>query len=209
MIKAISKMCNRYYLPFTLPVFTMFLAASGAAAAKLAGIEMDVSGNKGLIRSVSFPRVNLMNRMAFIALSDVVHEQRVRFAADHGVGDPLALVASVKHSPMANLLISVAIEESGGDPVAVGAAGEQGAWQVRPECWGLVPQDMHGQAAQAERIIRDLLVSTKGNKKKALAHYNGGTAPSLRSYRYAERILKRARHLQVAVNYFPPKIAPL
>ena len=139
----------------------------------------------------------------FSKVMDAVHEQRVRFAADHGVADPAALVAAVRHSPMANLLISVAIEESLGDPVAIGAAGEQGAWQVKPSAWGVVPKDLHGQAGQAEKIIRGLLIVSKGNKIKALARYNGGTAPPGKSYRYAQRILKRARYLQVAENYLP------
>ncbi|MDD2542684.1 MAG: hypothetical protein PHH28_16820, partial [Desulfuromonadaceae bacterium] len=71
--------------------------------------------------------------------------------------------------------------------------------------WGAVPKDLFGQAGQAERILRALLIDTNGNKKKALARYNGGTAPPGKSYRYAERILKRAGYLQMAVNYLPPK----
>ena len=135
---------------------------------------------------------------------DVVHKLRVKFAADHGVVDPAALVAAVRHSPMANLLISMAIEESRGDPDAVGSVGERGAWQVIASDWGAVPKDLQGQAVQAEQIISTLLVCTKGNKKKALAQYNGGTSPTIKSYRYAERILKRARNLHVAVNYLLP-----
>jgi len=131
---------------------------------------------------------------------DARDEQRVRFAAEHGVANPAALVAAVQHSHMADLLISVAIEESRGDPVAVGLAGEKGAWQVIASHWGSVPEDIHGQATQAERIIRSHLKSTKGDKKEALARYNGGEAPAGESYRYAERILKRVHFLQVATN---------
>ena len=104
---------------------------------------------------------------------------------------------------MANLLISVAIEESRGNPIAVGSSGELGAWQVNASKWGAVPVDIHGQAWQAESIIRSLLVHTKGDRKKALARYNGGSTPPGRSYRYAERILKRTKHLQVAVTVPP------
>lgn len=131
---------------------------------------------------------------------DAHSEQLVRFAAKHGVADPTALVAAVKQSQMAELLICVAIEESLGDPVAVGSAGEKGAWQVIASHWGSVPQDIFGQATQAEKIIRGLLNSTKGNKKEALARYNGGDLPAGESYRYAERILKRAGRLRVAAN---------
>lgn len=131
---------------------------------------------------------------------DARDEQRVRFAAEYGIANPSALVAAVKHSHLADMLICVAIEESLGDPVAVGLAGEEGAWQVIASHWGSVPQDIHGQATQAERIIRGLLNSAKGNKKEALARYNGGDMPAGDSYRYAERILKRAALLRVAAN---------
>ena len=139
-------------------------------------------------------------------LIDIVHEQRVTFATTHGVSDPVALVSAVRSSPMASLLICVAIEESSGDPVAVGSFGEQGAWQVKPSDWGAVPRDIHGQAGQAERIIRGLIIRAKGDKKEALAQYNGGTRPPSKSYRYAERILKLSKNLEVAVNYLPPNI---
>lgn len=186
-------MRNRYYLPLTTAVLGMLSAVVAAAAGGLLGVELGVNAGKEKIQAAKLSDV-----------FDIVHELRVGFASDHGVANPAALVASVRHSPMANLLISVAIEESRGDPVAVGSAGEQGAWQVIASDWGAVPDDIHGQAGQAERIIRALLNSTKGDKKEALARYNGGTAPPGKSYRYAERILKRAGHLQVAINFLPP-----
>ena len=193
MIRDISKIRNRYYQPLATAVLGVFSVVAAATAGGLVGIEAGVNAGAKQILTVKHS-----------SLFDVVHEQRVRFAADHGVADPAALVEAVKYSPMANLLISVAIEESRGDPVAVGSYGEQGAWQVKACDWGSVPKDLQGQAGQAERIIRCLLISTNGNKKKALARYNGGTEPPVKSYRYAERILKRAGHLHVAVNYLPP-----
>ena len=194
MTRVISKVCSGYYLPITIPVFTVLFAVSAATAARLAGIELEAAGGgTEYVRSVTHSD-----------RTDIVHDLRVGFAANHGVADPAALVAAVRHSSMAHLLISVAIEESRGDPVAVGAAGERGAWQVKPADWGHVPIDLHGQANQAESIIRRLLIDTKGNRKQALARYNGGTTPPGKSYRYAERILKRAGHLQVAVNFLPP-----
>jgi len=194
MTRYYSKIRNRYYLPLTTAVLGVFSVVIVAAAGALVGIEADVNAGREKVLTVKH-----------FDVFDVVHEQRVRFAAYHGVADPAALVAAVRHSPMANLLISVAIEESRGDPVAVGSAGEQGAWQVIASDWGSVPKDMRGQAGQAERIIRALLIDANGDKRKALARYNGGTTPPGKSYRYAERILKRVGHLQVAVNYLPPK----
>lgn len=189
----IQNMRKRYYLPLATAVLGMVSAVAVAAAGGLLGVELGVNADREKILTAKLSDV-----------FDVVHELRVGFASDHGVANPAALVAAVRHSPMANLLISVAIEESGGDPVAIGAAGEQGAWQVKASDWGAVPGDLHGQAGQAERIIRALLSSTKGDKKEALARYNGGTAPPGKSYRYAERVLRRAGYLQVAINFLPP-----
>lgn len=193
MTREILKIRSKYYLPLTTAVLGVFSAVAAATAWGLVGLETSVSAcmEKKLAAKSS-------------DVIDVVHEQQVKFAADHGVADPAALVAAVKHSPMATLLISVAIEESLGDPVAVGSAGEQGAWQVKSTDWGAVPKDIRGQAGQAERIISGLMIDSKGSKKKALARYNGGTKPHGKSYRYAERILKRAGHLQAAVNFLPP-----
>lgn len=187
-------MLKKYLLPFFSPAFGMF---SFFVAATAGGFDVNKAGK---IRGTEKVRTG-----EHIVYFDVVHEQRTRFAAEHGVAAPAALAAAVKHSYMANLLISVAIEESLGDPLAVGLSGEEGAWQVKSSNWGTVPENIHGQAGQAERIIRGLLIRAKGNEKNALAHYNGGTTPPDRSYRYAERILKRAERLQVAVNFLPPK----
>jgi soluble lytic murein transglycosylase-like protein len=193
MIRDISTIRTRYYLPLTTAALWMLPVVITAAAGRL--VEK-VSAAKSAAENV----LNVRHSSEY----EAVHNRRIRFAADHGVADPASLVAAVRYSPMANLLISVAIEESRGDPAAVGSAGEQGAWQVKASDWGSVPKDIHGQACQAERIIRGLLTCTYGNKKTALARYNGGTTPPGKSYRYAERILKRAGHLQIAVKYLPP-----
>jgi hypothetical protein len=193
MTRYISKIRNRYYLPLTTALIGAFSVIVAVTAGGLVGIDAGAKAGSKII---------LTEKKSDIF--DVAHELRVKFAADHGVADPAALVAAVRHSPMANLLISIAIEESLGDPAAVGLAGEQGAWQVIASDWGAVPKDIRGQAGQAEQIINGLLICTKGNKKKALAQYNGGPSPTVKSYRYAERVLKRARHLQVAVNYLLP-----
>ena len=185
-------MLNRYYQPLTAVIFGLLSIVIVVSAVRLIGVEVGVSDTT-------------VNKYSNV--SDVIHEQRMKFVAEHGVVDPAALVAAVSHSSMADLLISVAIEESGGDPVAVGSAGEQGAWQVKASDWGFVPKDIHGQAWQAERIIRALLLQAKGNSKRALAEYNGGTVPPGKSYRYAERVLKRANYLQAVVNSIQPGLS--
>lgn len=187
-------MCHGYYLPFTAVLFWLLAAVIAAVAG--GSVEIMAGAKEGGSENTSAPHSYLY---------DVVHEQRIRFATEHGVANPAALVAAVRRSHMADLLISVAIEESHGDPLAVGLAGEEGAWQVIASNWGSVPEDIQGQAGQAERIIRGLLISAKGDIKEALARYNGGTAAPGKSYRYAERILKRAGQLQFAINFLPLK----
>ena len=187
-----ATMRSRYYLPLTTAAHWMLYVVMVASAGRLVeSVSVEISGTEHVM-TVTYP-----------AGFDAVHNRRIRFAADHGVVDPASLAVAVRHSRMANLLISMAIEESRGDPAAVGSYGEQGAWQVIASDWGSVPKDLHEQACQAERILCDLLAGANGNKKTALAQYNGGPAPPDKSYLYAERILKRAGHLQVAVNDLP------
>lgn len=187
-------MHRKYVLSLIISVFVLL----SVFAAARTGVSYAVN-----TRAHSSPEI--LGTVTHDAQFDALDEQRVRFAARHGVANPAALVVAVKQSRLADLLISVAIEESLGDPIAVGLFGEKGAWQVIASHWGAVPEDIHGQAAQAERIIRGLLNSAKGNKKEALARYNGGAAPPGESYLYAERILKREGLLKVAANFFPVK----
>jgi hypothetical protein len=173
---------------------------AGLAAARMSLILLVLVVAITIVSSAVTTRANISPEILPTVTCDVRDELRVRFAAEHGVADPSALVAAVEQSDMAELLICVAIEESLGDPVAVGLAGEEGAWQVIASHWGSVPEDIHGQARQAEKIIRGILRSVKGDKKEALARYNGGDIPAGQSYRYAERILKRAGLLRIAAN---------
>lgn len=182
-------MCKKYVLSLILSGFMLFSVYAAARTGGLPTVTMRVHGTSEISRTV-----------AHDVQSDALDAQRFRFAAEYGVVNPAALVAAVKHSHMADLLICVAIEESLGNPVAVGLSGEEGAWQVIPAHWGSVPEDIHGQATQAEEIIRGLLNRANGNRKEALARYNGGVSPAGESYRYAERILKRATLLRVAAN---------
>ncbi|NTW98642.1 MAG: transglycosylase SLT domain-containing protein, partial [Geobacteraceae bacterium] len=120
MVRDISKLHARYYLPLTTVAFWAFSVVITAAAGRLADTVSSANSAAEKILAVKHSTAR-----------DAVHNWRIRFAADHGVADPASLAAAVRYSPMANLLISVAIEESRGDPAAVGSAGEQGAWQVK------------------------------------------------------------------------------
>lgn len=130
---------------------------------------------------------------------DRIKDARVAFAKEHGCKEPEATVDAIGESELGDLLLSTAIEESHCDGSAQGAAGEQGAWQVISAHWGPVPKDLHGQARQAERIIKGLLIDTGGKHAKAMARYNGGDLPGAVSIDYARRVTARQQRLALIV----------
>jgi hypothetical protein len=56
------------------------------------------------------------------------------------------------HPHWASEAVAVARCESTFQLDAVGNLGEQGLWQIRPEFWGSVPQDVYGQVKLARFI---------------------------------------------------------
>ncbi|MGB9082478.1 MAG: hypothetical protein WCD00_14355, partial [Desulfuromonadaceae bacterium] len=85
----IQNMRNRYYLPLAIAVLGMVSAVAVAATGGLLGVELGVNADREKILTEKLSDV-----------FDVVHELRVGFASDHGVANPVALVAAVRHSPM-------------------------------------------------------------------------------------------------------------
>ena len=79
---------------------------------------------------------------------------------------------------------------------AVGDGGSShGAFQVQPRHWSKVSTSPVQQALQAERIL-EALVESRGSLRcnprrlrAGLAAYNGGNAPSVASWRYADRVI--------------------
>lgn len=104
------------------------------------------------------------------------------------------------------ILAAMAVRESGADPKAIGAVGEQGAFQVQRKHWGVVPNDPEGQARQAERILEDLLKSSQRVRpeakrmKVALAMYNGGKDYPQSSKRYAASVLALSKEIKDAMR---------
>lgn len=132
----------------------------------------------------------------FLSVKELVHLDRINYAREKGCIDPEQIVDGIGDTPLADLLLSVAIEESRCNKTSVGDAGEQGAWQVLENYWGPVPrEDVHGQARQAEKIIVQLLESTRDDHQEAMAQYNGGPTPPDKSYRYAKRVINRQQEL--------------
>ena len=130
-----------------------------------------------------------------------IRQDRIAFAREQGCKDPEGVVDAVGGSPLADLLISVAVEESKCNVNAVGDAGEQGAWQVLERYWGPVAKgNLRAQAMQAEKIISRESKSSDGNLLVAMARYNGGGTPPAESAQYARRILKRQAALSARLQ---------
>lgn len=133
-----------------------------------------------------------------ITLAEAVRIDRIAWARENGCKNPEETVSAVEHSPLADLLISQAIQESNCDPEAIGRAREIGGWQVIESDWGVVPKgDLAGQANQAEKILTTWLKArdARGDFTVALARYNGGETPPPQSFRYARQILERQQQL--------------
>ena len=133
-----------------------------------------------------------------ITLAEAVRIDRIAWARENGCKNPEATVKAVEHSPLADLLISQAIQESNCNPEAIGRAGEIGGWQVIESDWGTVPKgDLAGQADQAEKILTTWLKArdARGDFTVALARYNGGETPPSQSFKYANQILERQQQL--------------
>lgn len=106
---------------------------------------------------------------------------------------PKVMAQTIVNSKRPALYASLSIEESSGDPNAVGDGGKSiGAFQIQPQHWGKVPKQIDGQLQKAEDILEGYITQNKGKLRPALAMYNGGDRPPKKSYAYADRIISRA-----------------
>lgn len=106
---------------------------------------------------------------------------------------PYSMARALSSTPRVNLYTSLAIEESNANPLAIGDNGQSiGAFQIQPKHHGPVHLTPILQTAKAVRILEDLIKMNHGKLRPALAQYNGGPRPPPSSYRYADRILRRA-----------------
>lgn len=102
-----------------------------------------------------------------------------------------AIVTVTRDRHEQRLLAAVTVVESRGNPKARGAAGEIGAYQVRPELHGAVPADLIGQTEQALEILRRN--TDRFGVRTGVKSYNG-SGP--RAERYATTVLAYAGEIQ-------------
>lgn len=123
-------------------------------------------------------------------------EKIERLFVEYGSPVPKQMTQAVNATKRPTLMAAIALQESDGTPWAKGKAGEKGAFQVMEKDWGLVSQNPVDQAMQAEKILDELLEASKGDVRKALSMYNGGSRPPKKSYKYADSVITKWKKLK-------------
>ena len=134
-----------------------------------------------------------MNKRVYKAHYSPQEQHYIKVFKDFGSPEPEAMACAVTKTRNPKLMTAMAVVESNGDHRAAGDSGaSQGAFQVQPKHWGPVPSTATEQAQQAERILEELVASSRGRLRQGLAKYNG-KGPQAR--RYAARVLKIRRRV--------------
>lgn len=127
-----------------------------------------------------------------VALVASVHQ--VGAADPVGRWRPLIEQAAARHGVPSDVLLAMLSVESGGDPAAVGAAGEIGLLQILPSTGrllGVTPAQLRDPAINIDTAARYLAIelrATGGDVRAAVQGYNGGSRarynplPSTRAY---------------------------
>lgn len=149
------------------PTLTTIGIAAAVAAFSLGVLE----GQSRLEKRLSAERLKL-SQIEHLRLSHK-YSLLYKFFKEVGANHPAEFASVCANSEIPYLLACVAIVESNGEPTMRGSKGEIGAWQVIPKYHGTVPNDIPGQAAQAERILLSLL--NDSDMYTALRKYNAGS----------------------------------
>lgn len=114
----------------------------------------------------------------------------------HGSTHPEEMAVAVTKTKNPKLMAAIAIKESNGRPRAVGDSGaSKGAFQVQEKHWSKVPTTATEQALQAEKILEELVASSRGRLRSGLEKYNTGRVGTKAGKRYAADVLKIKRRL--------------
>lgn len=116
----------------------------------------------------------------------------------HGSTHPEEMAVAVTKTKNPKLMAAIAIKESNGRPRAVGDSGaSKGAWQVQEKHWAKVPPTATEQALQAEKILEELVASSRGRLLQALSRYNSGKPNSRIGKRYAKNVIAIQKSIKV------------
>lgn len=112
------------------------------------------------------------------------------------VKQPVELGIAVCKTKNPELMAAIAIKESSGDTKAIGDSGDsKGAFQVQEKHWSKVPATATEQALQAEKILEELVASSRGRLRSGLEKYNTGRVGTKAGKRYAADVLRIKRML--------------
>ncbi|QOX80797.1 hypothetical protein FY034_17385 (plasmid) [Trichlorobacter lovleyi] len=138
--------------------------------------------------------------MMSVLLKSPVHEVASDIYARYGSPSPNAMAIAITSTEKPHLSMAQSIIESAGNPSAVGLSGEEGGWQVIPDCWWPVPKKPRDQAVQAQTILS--LLGNGGNDtslmrmQTALRKYNG-SIKNQKTRVYADKVLQLAFSIAV------------
>jgi hypothetical protein len=127
-------------------------------------------------------------------------EKEVKYISEfvkHGSPNPIEMGIAVAKTKNPDLMTAIALKESNGNPKAIGDGNaSKGAFQVQAKHWGTVPNTATEQALQAEKILEELVQSSRGRLRSGLAKYNGGDKPSRVAFSYADKVIKLAKEIK-------------
>lgn len=107
------------------------------------------------------------------------------------VKQPIEIGIAVCKTKNPKLMAAIAIKESYGDSKAIGDNGDsKGAFQVQEKHWSRVPSTATEQALQAEKILEELVASSRGRLRSGLERYNTGRVGTKAGKRYATDVLR-------------------
>lgn len=110
------------------------------------------------------------------------------------VKQPIEIGIAVCKTKNPRLMAAIAIKESSGDTKAIGDSGDsRGAFQVQEKHWSKVPSTATEQALQAEKILEELVASSRGRLRSGLEKYNTGRVGTKAGERYATDVLRIAK----------------
>ena len=138
--------------------------------------------------AVKMGELNVQKRIQLTRQQEVYKD----FFVKHKSPEPEAMAVAVSHTKNPKLMAAIAVVESNANPKAIGDKGaSKGAFQVQEKHWSRVKDDALTQALQSEKILHELMPDRGRHRwRTTLARYNGGSRPSKRAYRYADRVLK-------------------
>jgi hypothetical protein len=113
------------------------------------------------------------------------------FFVENGSTHPVELAKVVVKTKRPRLAAAQAVVESNGRKDAIGKANEKGVWQIIESEWGIVPEDLSGQAYQWEKIMEGLL-NERGNLRQALSAYNGDFSGD-----YYRKVMKKVNEVPI------------